>query len=58
MNKIIGTALLIIAGCTLLPRCGASGQTRRLKRMATEYVKEKYDIKAKAGRVRRGSMHR
>ena len=51
MNKIIGTALLIIAGCTLLPGCGASGQTRRLKRMATEYVKEKYDIKAKAGRV-------
>ena len=43
MNKIICTALLIIAGCTLLPGCGASGRTRRLKRMATEYVKEKYD---------------
>ena len=42
MNKIIGMALLLIAGCAQLPGCGAAGHSRRLKSMATEYVKEKY----------------
>ena len=51
MNKHIGLALLIFAGCSLISGCGFSGQTPKLKRMATEYVKEKYGIKAKAGRV-------
>ena len=51
MNKLVGLTLILIAGCALIPGCGSSGHTRRLKRMATEYVKEKYDIKAKANRV-------
>ena len=51
MNKLIGLTLLIFAGCALIPGCGSSGHTRKLKSMATEYVKEKYGIKAKAGRV-------
>ena len=51
MNKLIGLTLLIFAGCALIPGCGSSGHTRKLKSMATEYVKEKYGIRAKAGRV-------
>ena len=51
MNKLIRLTLFILAGCALLPGCGSSGRTRKLKSIATEYVKEKYGIKAKAGRV-------
>ena len=50
-NKIIGLLLIIIAGCTMLTGCGASGNTRKLKSMAVKYVKEKYGFKAKANRV-------
>ena len=51
MSKLIRLILFIFAGCALIPGCGSSGHTRKLKSMATKYVKEKYDIKAKAGRV-------
>ena len=51
MNKLIKLTLLIFAGCALIPGCGSSGRTRKLKSMATKYVKEKYGIRAKAGRV-------
>ena len=51
MNKLIRLTLFVLAGCALIPGCGSSGRTRKLKSIATEYVKEKYGIKAKAGRV-------
>ena len=51
MSKLIRLILFIFAGCALIPGCGSSGHTRKLRSMATKYVKEKYDIKAKAGRV-------
>ena len=51
MNKIGYLIILTITGCALLCGCGSSGQTRRLKSMATKYVKEKYGFKAKAKRV-------
>lgn len=50
-NKIIGLALILTAGCTFLSGCGKSGNDRKLKNMAVQYVREKYGFRAKASRI-------
>ena len=51
MHKAFTILILSLACGTALAGCGSSGRTRKLKSMAVRYVREKYDFKARAGRV-------
>ena len=51
MHKAFTILILSLVCSTTLAGCGSSGRTRKLKSMAVRYVREKYDFKARPGRV-------
>lgn len=56
MNKKTIFVLCSAAAGLLLTGCGAHSNTRKLQKMAEQYVSEKYGFKAKAGNVKNDSI--